>query len=156
MNGWPLPLPLTVACIAAAVAFGVALPSTAAAAELRDPMRPPAVMRASLSGGDAGSPLAGKKPTPRELDRLVAIRNDEGRGWQALLGERWLAVGDRIDRYTVSDIAANTVQLAEGRNRRTLTLLPPLKRGATPAVAEPAGASPGARPLQRSREPPTP
>jgi hypothetical protein len=148
-------LQLSAACIAVGAAVGGALPSPAAAADLRDPMRPPAAMRASLPGADLGLPLADRKPAPRELDRLVAIRNDDGRGWQALLGERWLGVGDRIDRYTVSDIAANTVQLAEGRNRRTLTLLPLLQRGAAPS-AEPAVAHPGAAPLQRSQERPTP
>jgi hypothetical protein len=95
----------------------------------------------------AGSPAdrQAKGPVaevPRELDRLVAIRQDSGQRWQALMGERWVQVGDRLDPYTVSAIDANTVQLADGRQRRTLHLLPPLSRpgsqGAPLASSPPA------------------
>lgn len=69
---------------------------------------------------------------PREAERLIAIRLDSSQRWQALLGERWLKVGDRHDRYTVGAIDANSVQLADGRQRRTLHLLPPLWRPGQP------------------------
>jgi hypothetical protein len=103
-----------------------------------DPMRPlippPNVASApAATVPAAGSPAdklakANAADAPHELDRLVAIRQDSGQRWQALMGERWVQVGDRLDPYTVSAIDANTVQLADGRQRRTLHLLPPLWR----------------------------
>jgi hypothetical protein len=103
-----------------------------------DPMRPllPPANAASARvapGPVAGSPAdrqdkAREADAPRELDRLVAIRQDSGQRWQALLGERWVQVGDRLDNYTVGAIDANSVLLADGRQRRTLHLLPPLWR----------------------------
>ncbi len=115
-----------------------------------DPMRPliPPANAASVPASPAvvaGSPperraKARESDAPRELDRLVAIRQDSGQRWQALMGERWVQVGDRLDPYTVSAIDANSVQLAEGRQRRTLHLLPPLWRpgpNGTPLVSSP-------------------
>jgi hypothetical protein len=103
-----------------------------------DPMRPlippaPAATAAAAPTLVPGSPpdrqgKAREADAPRELDRLVAIRQDSGQRWQALMGERWVRVGDRLDPYTVSAIDANSVQLADGRHRRTLHLLPPLSR----------------------------
>jgi hypothetical protein len=112
-----------------------------------DPMRPllpPANVASAASARVATAPVAGgpaertdrarEADAPRELDRLVAIRQDSGLRWQALLGERWVRVGDRLDNYTVGAIDANTVQLADGRQRRTLHLLPPLWRPGPKAV----------------------
>jgi hypothetical protein len=101
-----------------------------------DPMRPlippasaPAPAAAVLSGSPpdrSARPRDGDSPL--EGERLIAIRLDSNQRWLALLGERWLKVGDRYDHYTVGAIDANSVQLADGRQRRTLHLLPPLWR----------------------------
>jgi hypothetical protein len=74
--------------------------------------------------------------------RLIAIRQDSSSRWQALVGERWLRVGDKLDGYTVAAIDANAVQLSEGRQRKTLHLLPPLWRPG-PGEAPPAPPPPG-------------
>ena len=103
-----------------------------------DPMRP--LIPPATTGGAAAAaaPVFGSPPdrqararegdAPREPDRLVAIRQDSGQRWQALMGERWVQVGDRVDRYTVGAIDSNSVRLADGPQRRTLHLLPPLWR----------------------------
>jgi hypothetical protein len=107
-----------------------------------DPMRPliPPANSASASapaaGPSGGLPDRSARPregdAPRDAERLIAIRQDSGpdstKRWQALLGDRWLKVGDRYDNFTVGAIDANSVQLADGRQRRTLHLLPPLWR----------------------------
>ena len=112
-----------------------------------DPMRPlilPAITAGTASTASApavtvqsgGPPDRSTRPrdgeAPRDPERLIAIRQDSGQHWQALLGDRWLKVGDRHDRYTVGAIDANSVQLADGRQRRTLHLLPPLWRPGPP------------------------
>ena len=94
-----------------------------------DPMRPLIAPNPSADGASA-APARATRPqdpeAPREPERLVAIRQDSASRWQALFGERWVGLGDRIDNYTVAAIEANTVQLADGRRRRVLHLLPPL------------------------------
>ena len=120
-----------------------------------DPMRPltppPAASSAApvaVAGPDRQA--RGRDPdTPREADRLVAIRQDSASRWQALFGERWLGVGDKLDSYTVASIEANTIELAEGRQRRTLHLLPPLWRPGPPG--QPAS---GPEPGPPARSPP--
>jgi hypothetical protein len=113
-----------------------------------DPMRP-LIPPASTASAPAPAGVSGNPPDrttrPREGDalregeRLIAIRQDSGpdstRRWQALLGDRWLKVGDRYEHYTVGAIDANSVQLADGRQRRTLHLLPPLWRPGPPNAA---------------------
>jgi hypothetical protein len=106
-----------------------------------DPMRPlilPAAASSASSSStaalDRASQQARQTPAVREPERLVAIRQDGASRWQALFGERWVGVGDKLERYTVGAIDANTVQLTEGRQKRTLNLLPPLMRPG-PAVA---------------------
>ena len=123
------------------------------AAEQRDPMRPPPQAR-PLAPGDAAS----ASPQVREMDRLVAIRQDGAGRWQALFGERWLAVGARLDKFTVASIEANTVALSEGRNRRVLTLLPLFKPTDTKGArsADLAQAPTDASPLNRTTAMPKP
>jgi hypothetical protein len=102
-----------------------------------DPMRPlipppntasapAAAVQAGATADRASRPREGD--APRDAERLIAIRQDSGQRWQALLGDRWLKVGDRYENFTVGAIDANSVQLADGRQRRTLHLLPPLWR----------------------------
>jgi hypothetical protein len=116
-------LPWLVACVCAQ-----------AGADPMRPLIPPANAGNATNAASAPATSAERQgkaresEAPRELDRLVAIRQDSGQRWQALVGERWLKVGDRYDNYTVGAIDANSVQLADGRQRRTLHLLPPLWR----------------------------
>ena len=142
-------LPWLVACICAASHVQA------------DPMRPlippapasgappaPAVVQAS--GGDR--PARSREADPlKDSDRLVAIRQDQASRWQALFGERWLSVGDKLEGYTVAGIESNTVQLSEGRQRRTLHLLPPLWRPG-PESAPPGATPPGAAPPGLARK----
>ena len=148
---------------------GVALPWLVAcicAQAWADPMRPliPPASAASAAGatsatGAAAPPALPGNPTdraarpseseaPRDAERLIAIRQDNGpdstKRWQALLGDRWLKVGDRHERYTVGAIDANSVQLTDGRQRRTLHLLPPLWRpGPSSAAVSSSPHAPG-------------
>ena len=113
------------------------LASSAAAA---DPMRPlalpakPSPVAAAAPAvppGSAAAPPAG---------RLIAIRQDSRGQRQALIGERWVAVGDRLGESVVAAIGANQVDLVDrtklagtpGKNRSTLNLLPPLQASAEP------------------------
>lgn len=120
-----------------------------------DPMRPlilptsatttVASAAPSVAPGDY-SPLRSRSPeTATEPDRLVAIRQDGASRWLALFGERWVAVGDKVDpNYTVAEIDANRVQLNEkGRPRRTLHLLPPLVQPDLPTASANAAGPPG-------------
>jgi hypothetical protein len=100
-----------------------------------DPMRPlGAAQVPAASAAPAGDAASGAAPAPRG-PRLVAIRQDSTRRWQALIGENWVTVGDRVGQLTVRVIDANTVQLGEGRARRTLQLLPALTPTAVPFSA---------------------
>ena len=141
------------AALGLAGATACLMAGAACAAEPRDPTRPPREARAALPAG-AASAVA----NVRELDRLVAIRQDSTRRWQALFGERWLGVGDRLDKFSVEAIDDNTVQLIEGRNRRLLTLLPALKRAdpTRQTSADVAQARSDAPPLNRPSAMPTP
>ncbi len=135
--------------VAAASAFASLLLATLA---LADPMRP-------LNSGSAVATV----PAPRAFDdlarrdadaavppaapaiALIAIRRDSTNRWQALIGERWLGVGDALDGAAISAIDANTVRLGRGANSRLLYLLPPLEAAATPAPS-PAGSG---RPVKK-------
>jgi hypothetical protein len=107
-----------------------------------DPMRP-LILPAAASSASSSSAAADRAmqarqaPAVREPERLVAIRQDGSNRWQALFGERWVRVGDKLERYTVGAIDANTVQLSEGRQKRILNLLPPLMRPGPVVAATP-------------------
>ena len=104
-----------------------------------DPMRPLAASMPASAG--ASSPLAAAVPRAAgpavpTIGRLIAIRQDSRGTRQALIGERWVAVGDKLEgapRTLVSAIDANTVTLHSdnGKNRASmptqLHLLPPLQ-----------------------------
>jgi hypothetical protein len=138
------------------------------AATWADPMRPlvlPAAASAPATGAAAvdRNPRVREPDGPREPERLVAIRQDSTNRWLALFGEKWVRTGDRIENYIVGAIDGNTVQLADGKQRRTLHLLPPLVRpGAANAAApppdrttDPADYKPIARTAPRRAEPST-
>lgn len=123
-----------------------------------DPMRPliPPVSAASASTAVAVPSRAGKPSegeAPREPERLIAIRQDSAARWQALFGERWVGPGDKLERYTIAAIDANSVQLAEGRAKKTLYLLPPLLRPGPAVALAPSGPSPPGKPISRSPDP---
>ena len=94
-------------------------------------MRPftlPAAASAALGGG-ARAPLdaqRGDVVTARPAGELLAIRQDSRGRREVLMGERWLGVGDRIDKSLVSAVDANSVEFSRGKLRATLYLLPPL------------------------------
>ena len=131
-----------------------------------DPMRPliPPGNAAALAGVDVSTAERSARPrlpeALREPERLVAIRQDSASRWQALFGERWVSAGDRLDHYTVGSIEGNSVQLADGRQRRILHLLPPLSGpGIAPdpsSTPTPTAAAPGAPPSNRAIGPLTP
>lgn len=102
-----------------------------------DPMRPltaardnPAPARAEEVADRSAAPPA-PQAAPRDIDRLVAIRQDSAGMRKALFGERWVRTGDKLERATVVAIDANSVQLLEGGEKRTLHLLLSLARPGT-------------------------
>lgn len=107
-----------------------------APAALADPMRPltlPARPGASSPAAELPPPRA--PGVARALERLVAIRQDSHGQRQALIGERWVGVGDKLDEHTVAAIGPNQVDLKSGKARATLHLLPPLQAGGDPPNA---------------------
>jgi hypothetical protein len=133
-------LPWLVACLFA---------STYAQADPMRPLSPPPASSANapkpvVAQADGSEPRTQGRDTEafKPGERLIAIRQDSSSRWQALVGERWLRVGDKLDGYTVAAIDANAVQLSEGRQRKTLHLLPPLWRpgpGESPPAIPPPG-----------------
>ena len=86
-------------------------------------------------------------PATPTIGRLIAIRQDSRGTRQALIGERWVAVGDKLEgtpRILVSAIDANTVTLLadNGKGRvptpTQLHLLPLLQASTTETLALPA------------------
>lgn len=116
-----------------------------------DPMRPLAVPGKQPPAGVATTAPAAPRSSDatKPTGRLIAIRQDSRGQRQALIGERWVAVGDRVDDHVVAAIGANQVDLVDrtkpagqaGKTRSTLHLLPPLQastetQAATTHVAE--------------------
>lgn len=132
-----------------------------------DPMRPLTAASAKPApqvdtpGTSASAPVnaeADPAPTAPTWPPLLALRRDAQGRQQALIGEQWLGVGDRVGEpargagappaVTVAAIHDNSVQLQQGRKRYTLHLLPPLhfSEAVAPAASTPsADPSPGAR-----------
>ena len=130
------------ASLATAIALGCIVQPAAA-----DPMRPlvlpPAANAAASGPAPTPTPTAGQ-PAPATAAPgaaaatpatpvLSAIRQDSAGRWQALFGERWLAVGDRLEGQVLTGIDGNTVRVGRGAGERTLQLLPVLQ--ATPPLA---------------------
>ena len=119
---------------------GLVLTLSLAAASLADPMRP-LPTAASASAAAASNTITTTPrlavPSAPVLGRLVAIRQDSQGRRQALIGERWVSVGDRLEgQAVVSSIDANAVVVHNGKSRTELFLLPPLiasSKGAAPA-----------------------
>ena len=100
-----------------------------------DPMKPLVLPGKAPAAAAAATPApAPAADTPRPLGRLIAIRQDSQGRMQALIGERWVGVGDTLDHAAVTAIAPNQVDLKIGKARSTLHLLPPLQA----TVADPA------------------
>jgi hypothetical protein len=130
-----------------AAAWLLALAPVLAAADPMRPLVPPAAAAAASSAAaPAAAPGAGAAAAP---PRLVAIREDSQGRREALLGERWLAEGDRIDaKTTLARIHGTAVELAlADRRRQTLHLLPPLVASVEPKSTLAAAAAP---PLTRA------
>ena len=120
----------------------------ACAMSAADPMRPLAAsMPASASASSPAAAAVQRSASPASpvLGRLIAIRQDSSGNRQALIGEHWVAVGDKLEnapRTRVSAIDANTVTLQSdnGKSRAStpihLHLLPPLQ-ASTPELPAP-------------------
>ena len=80
----------TVTALQAGLATALVLAAIAAAA---DPMRPLAQPVKAGAGSDAATATRATPAVPA-IGRLVAIREDSRGQRQALIGERWLSVGD--------------------------------------------------------------
>ena len=104
-----------------------------------DPMRPltPVAGSAAASAPKASTPRADNSAQPTiQAERLVAIRRDSQGRRQALLGEQWLALGERLrsagsqtaraDAPVVSALTDTSVTLQQGRQQLVLQLLPQL------------------------------
>lgn len=109
-----------------------------------DPMRPltsaaEAPAAASASAGTVGrSPAAPDSPRQTgPAETLWAVRQDSQGDWSALLGERWLKVGQRVEQGLVSQINQHGVQLRRGPQLVTLNLLPTLQTS-PPALKPPS------------------
>ncbi len=92
-------------------------PSNAPASTSGSPPSSVPPLAGAGTGGSSGSNNSG-------LPTLVAIRQDTQGRWQALFGERWLAVGERLGTHTVAAIGPNTVDLLQGKARSSVSLLP--------------------------------
>lgn len=104
-----------------------------------DPMRPLVLPgKAPAAASAPAVPAAQAAETPRPLGRLVAIRQDSQGRMQALIGERWLGVGDTIEHAAVTAIAPNQVELKIGKTRSTLHLLPPLQASGDTGAGQPS------------------
>ena len=118
-------------CLRYALSCLLAAASAGAAA---DPMRPLTATRENPAGAraeevaDRHAAPPQLQANPRDIDRLVAIRQDSAGLRKALFGERWVRTGDKLERATVVAIDAKSVQLVEGGEKRTLHLLLPLAR----------------------------
>lgn len=98
---------------------------------------------------DGQAPAVLPSPPP---PRLVAIRQDSQGVWHALFDERWLTIGDRLGTLRVAAIDAGAVSLREGRQTRTVHLLPVLVPTPSAASASSAQGKPSrgsARPARR-------
>lgn len=113
--------------LAATIAWVLAGSATA------DPMRPLMVPGKTPAAASAPPPSAVRPAdAPRPLDRLVAIRQDSQGRMQALIGDRWVGVGDTLGTVNVVAILANQVDLKAGKTRSTVHLLPPLQPSKEP------------------------
>jgi hypothetical protein len=116
-----------------------------------DPMRPLQTPGKAAAAPSAPAAVVVRSPdAPRPLGRLVAIRRDSQGRMQALIGERWVGVGDTLDQATVTAIETNQVDLRIGKTRSSLHLLPPLQASSEPvaerAVLALSNRAPAARP----------
>ncbi len=111
--------------------LATAIGATCCAPAGADPMRPLAVPAKAATAASAPAPATVRPvDTPRPLERLVAIRQDSQGRMQALIGERWVGVGDTLGAVSVMAIGNNQVDLKTGKVRSTVHLLPPLQAGA--------------------------
>lgn len=132
---------LTLAGAGAAAVFGLgAGPGSA------DPMRPLAAPAAAASAAPVVpvAPPGSREPQPIQTDRLVAIRRDADGRYQALIGERWLRLGDKVGgragNATVRALDATSVTLVQGRQQLVLHVLPPLLVSPTDPAGRPQAA----------------
>jgi hypothetical protein len=141
--------------------FAFAALALHAAAAQADPMRPLPTAAAATPGATAPNlaavPVAGQPALAS--DRLVAIRRNSDGRLQALIGEQWVAVGERVGgragNATLRALSETGATLALGRQQLVLQLLPQLvlSRDEAPAAERRSGATPLAS-LQRSRPSP--
>lgn len=114
-----------------------------------DPMRP-LVPPPAASGGGPGAPVAATgTAAPAAWPALTAVRQDPQGRWQALLADRWVGVGERVDGATVTAIAGTRIDLTRGGRHASLHLVPPLL---PPIVSVAAGPNADAATPRRARD----
>lgn len=128
------------------LAIGLAAGLLATPSATADPMRPLQAPSRAASAATVGAAAAATAARP--LPPLVAIRTDSQGRRQALLGERWVAEGDRLDQATVVAVDALGVRVRQGKADTVLHLLPPLQPVQEPerlaeAPAQPRPRAPG-------------
>lgn len=126
MKTLSLPPSVPLVVLAAGMAVGLLASNPAFA----DPMRPLQAPSRAASAAAVGAPAAA--PAARPLPPLVAIRTDSQGRRQALLGERWVGEGDRLDQATVVAVDALGVRVRQGKADTVLHLLPPLQPAQEP------------------------
>ncbi len=121
-----------------------------------DPMRPltpssPGFASTLVDRPGGPVPPAGRQADPPISDAAPSValrgtrRGHDGR-WQALVGDRWVAAGDRLGEARVTAVDADRLQLAVAGTVRTLHLLPQLGPARKPW---PSTADAAARPTSR-------
>lgn len=137
-----------------ALALAMCLASAVCTNALADPMRPlnpPSPPNALLYSSSVNMPNPSKgSPAAPATSGLVATRRVADGPWQALVGERWLKAGDRMDGAVVQQVGADRVVLLRSGQRETLQWLPVLEPSPSPrAIDSPSVAKRPARPLHR-------
>jgi hypothetical protein len=126
------------ACAALLAACTLGTAGAAPGADLPDPMSPTPGGRAAGTVPAAGTDTAAAPPpAAQDGPRLLSIRQPAGGRASALIGDRWVAAGDRIDGWRVSAVEADEVRLQRDGERLALRLWP---RSLSPSK-EPAAAT---------------
>jgi hypothetical protein len=110
--------------VLAAALLAAAASWPARAGDLPDPMRPTPGGVAAGPSRPAADAAPASGPAPDEELRLLSIRQPAGGRASALIGERWVAAGDRIEGWRVLAVDPDEVRLQREGERVVLRLWP--------------------------------